>query len=307
MLVDRATLATRQKAVEAEIARCISEAKRLFNVDLKDMQVMYNLTGRTAGMASARRNYDGTIRYFIRLNRQMISGTQEAYNDMISDTISHEIAHIICYVRPELGRKHDTGWKNVHRKLGGNGKRCHDVDVAAMTGGFDYLTDAGHVITFSKNRHSKVQRGKMYRFKDGKGCVSKACPFIVRRPGQSKPTKEDFLAKGHSVPAKVNSYVMPQRVRFVGLGTAAEILKTLGLVDLVSPSKVPAPITRTVAPPPSKVVDNGMSKAQRVRLWISEAKRDNRNQTWVMEMAQMHLGMPKGQAYRYVTENWSKV
>lgn len=299
MLVDSNTFKTRMAAVNAEIARCVSEAKKLFNVDLSAMQVKYNLTGQTAGWAQSRRTINGGLTHIIRLNRQMISGTEDAYNDMVADTISHEIAHIICHERPELGRKHDAGWKNVHRRLGGNGKRTHNIDVAAMTGGYDYLTDAGVVVTFAKGRHSKIQRGKIYRFRHGKGAVSKACPFIVRRPGQSKPTKEDFLAKGHSVPNKVN---MP--TSFIFYGTGGDILKTLGFGIPARPNPVPAPTAR--ATPSTSVLNNGMSKAEQVRTWIREAKRDNRSQEWVMQMAQMHLGMAKGQAYRYVTENWTR-
>ena len=110
MLVDRNTLATRQKAVEAEIARCVSEGKKLFGLDLSKVDISYNLTGNTAGWAFGRWGQFG-----IKLNRQFIAGTEESYEHMLNETISHEFSHIICYMNPALGRKHGGAQKKILR------------------------------------------------------------------------------------------------------------------------------------------------------------------------------------------------
>lgn len=311
MLVDYKTFETRMKAVNAEVARCVAEAKRLWNLDISGMHVQCNLRGSNAGSAQRR----GTF-CIVKLNREMIGGPQDVYEDMIGEIISHEIAHIICFLKPELGRNHDYGWKAVHRALGGKGKRCHTTDVAAVNGGYDYLSSTGRIITLKAGRHNKMQRnpGVQYAFRNELGAISGKSPWMRRKPGNAAPTKEDFAAKGMQ-PLNVPHVTVKNpggRTRFQMTGGVRDIMAALGLTRNVAP-----PTSRFIAPVPAPTVSKtipvkvgigaSISKAEQVRHWIAEAKRDGRSQEWVMSMAQMHLHMPKGQAYRYVTENWSKV
>lgn len=55
----------------------------------------------------------------VRLNRLAI--VQNPL-DMLEDTIPHEVAHLVCHLRPYLGRGHDNGWRTVCLALGGSGK-----------------------------------------------------------------------------------------------------------------------------------------------------------------------------------------
>jgi hypothetical protein len=43
--------------------------------------------------------------------------------------ISHEAAHGICFAIGKWSDGHGPIWKNIHRKLGGDASRCHDLEV----------------------------------------------------------------------------------------------------------------------------------------------------------------------------------
>ena len=62
----------------------------------------------------------------------------------------------------------------------------------------------------------------------------------------------------------------------------------------------PAQIPRAV------ISEKLLTKAAQVRAKIAEAKKQHRSHNTVVEWAVQTLGMPKGQANRYVTENWKR-
>lgn len=299
MQADRATIETRRTQIIAEVNRCIAEGKRLYNLDLSVVKVRLDVKGRTAGWAlvDPRKPHDHG-RYTIRLNVQMICAADpNAFNHILNETISHEMAHIICGMNPQLGRKHDAGWKAVHNALGGGGKRCHSIDTQTLLGGYDYMSTTGKIFTLTQNRHTKIQRGMSYTFRRDGGQISRSCPMLVRQPGKPQHTKEDFLARGHAIPAYVAPTPPPRQAFSILPGS----LPNSFVVKTNTAQKPFVPCTPAVP-----ALYNGMSKAEQVRTWIREAKHDGRSQEWVMSMAQMYLGMPKGQAFRYVTENWQR-
>ena len=271
------TIPSRMDKVREEIKRCIEEGKRLFNVDLSVVQVRYDLRGKTAGTAGAR-GFAGARSYFVRLNHQMING--EGFDHIVGSTISHEYAHIICYMRPELGRGHDYGWKSVHRKMGGTGKRTHNVDVHANLGCYIYTTDRGVTVEVGKTQHNKLQRGRVlyYTCKYGKGVFDRTSKWTYRAPGTPKPV----------VVAAPPVHVPPVQ-RHIPIAP-------------VAPQQTWADITRTHTVVPL----GGMSKAEQVRTWIREAKQRGEGQDWVIEKAKRILGMPSSQAYTYTTGNWNR-
>jgi predicted SprT family Zn-dependent metalloprotease len=42
---------------------------------------------------------------------------------VLEDVIPHEVAHLVCMLRPQHGHSHahDEGWAKVARRLGGSG------------------------------------------------------------------------------------------------------------------------------------------------------------------------------------------
>lgn len=171
---------TPQAKVQEKCKQVIEAAKRLYNVDLSVVRVGFNLKGRVAGWAQWKRQL-GVTSYTVRFNHDMISrGDEEVLRDMVEDTVPHEFAHIVCYMRPELGKNHDDGWRRVCIALGGTGKRTHDLEVVYGKGTtYEYTTDRGHKVRMSDKHHRRVQAGFPLRYRKGMGTVTAACAYSI--------------------------------------------------------------------------------------------------------------------------------
>ena len=148
------------------------KAKALYGVDLSDLNVRFDLRGKAAGQAGQR----GEMR-FIRLNTDMIEN--DSFNHLIEQTIPHEIAHIVCIMRPMLGYGHNAGWKRVCKTLGGNGETYHTQPVkpARRTRKFVYITSSGRPVQVSLQRHKAIQNGTRYLFKEDNSKLNSDCKF----------------------------------------------------------------------------------------------------------------------------------
>jgi SprT protein len=111
-------LAARFELVRAAAQNCLKKAEEIYGHKMPEMQVGFNLKGRVAGYAM--RKYGV---YSVRFNHVILAGNQ--WEAFIKEVVPHEVAHIVCYAYPELGRNHDYGWRSVCVKLGGSGARCH--------------------------------------------------------------------------------------------------------------------------------------------------------------------------------------
>lgn len=67
-----------------------------------------------------------------------------------------------------------------------------------------------------------------------------------------------------------------------------------------------APTTAAAEIPRMAVTEKMLTKAAQVRAKIADAKKKHQSHATVVEWACTTLGMPKGQANRYVTENWNR-
>lgn len=109
------------KAVKAKLR----EAFDIYGitVPVDSVRVRCDIRGQIAGWASQKPKIGGMV-YGLRFNHEAILKHNE---EMTKDTIPHEVAHIVCYIKPRLGRNHDEGWKAVCRRLGGDDSRTHDM------------------------------------------------------------------------------------------------------------------------------------------------------------------------------------
>ena len=252
------------------IARCkevIAKAEQLYNVDLSTLRITFDLRGRAAGMASARRDYRtrALTDFMVRFNHDML--TRDAFTHVLEDTVPHEIAHIVCFANPTLGRNHDHGWARVCRALGGNGERCHSEDVVYGKGNtYEYTTDAGHKVRMSQKLHNNVQQGRTYTYSKGKGRVSKACAYTIvgsqgrtlANPiaGKTPVTKEvpvQAIVPAPVLPSKSEDY--PPWWKF-------------------NTDNVPAPVLTVPAPKPAMLYQQGTSKAATSRSIMLQGHRD---------------------------------
>lgn len=183
--------AERFKLLQDRVQECVNLASRLYFMKMPEVGVHCTIKGKTAGRAWSKAG-----KYWVDFNRQMFSDDKH-FDNLLKEVVPHEVAHIVCFANPNLGRKHDSGWKKVCRDLGGNGRRCHDFDLENAGGSVYYVTTNGHVVAVSKILHTKIQRGRSYRYRNGKGCVNSSCTFsmkkiekpeeIVQQPVQARP------------------------------------------------------------------------------------------------------------------------
>jgi len=174
-------LQERTQQVRTKIAELTLQANRLYGITLPQIRIRFDLRGRAAGMAG--RDRQG---YYVRFNTDMMQN--QAWDHLIKDTVPHELAHIVCFFNPQLGRNHNPGWSRVCRQLGGSGQRCHKEEVTYANGKTYYYTSStGQTVTLSIQRHRKIQQGTIYRFKYGKGTVDRNCSWTTQQPAANQP------------------------------------------------------------------------------------------------------------------------
>lgn len=141
---------------------CLKRASAEFNIDLSPANVTIenNIRGNVAGQAWDKRRG----KYRLRFNLEAIEKHNE---EMTKDTIPHEVAHLVCYARPELGNGHDAGWKRVCRRLGGDDSRTHDMLLTPVRvkeiHRFEYNV-CGHPILCGPRQHRAIQDGTKQYF-----------------------------------------------------------------------------------------------------------------------------------------------
>lgn len=189
---------TQQEAVRAKCAVVFAKAKEFYpHLNFDKVSIHFNLKGRAAGMAGLLSG-----RYFVRFNADMI--TREAINHILNDTVPHEIAHIVCYMDQSLGNKHDYGWAQVCRKLGGSGDRYHHEEVVYAKGNtYEYTSSTGVKQRLSQQRHNRVQQGGWCEWRNGGGRVDKNCEFTIVG-AQGRTLKTPVAPKQHYTDPTVN-------------------------------------------------------------------------------------------------------
>lgn len=162
--------------VQQIIDKCkqvFAQAQTLYGLDMSNVGVRFDLKGRAAGMACRRGNL-----YYMRFNRDML--TRDAFEHVINNTVPHEIAHIVCFMKSSLGSNHDAGWARVCRQLGGTGGRTHSEEVIYGKGTtYEYTTDRGHKVRMSDKHHAVVQAGRPLTYNKGKGTVTRECSYSI--------------------------------------------------------------------------------------------------------------------------------
>lgn len=158
------------KADFAKIVReCINDAMTKFGVyELEDTEILFDLKGQCAGQAAHRYG-----EYKLRFNFEAI---QKDFNDMAYDTVPHEVAHLVCFVNPRLGKNHNRGWQKVCRALGGSAERTHDMVLtrARKVKRFVYVLEDGTELKLTKGKHTKLQTNQVVgMFLPGQYCNSK--------------------------------------------------------------------------------------------------------------------------------------
>lgn len=176
-----------QQQIIDKCQQVIAKAQELYDIDLSKVGIRFDLSGSAAGMAYRR----GGI-YYVRFNKDMMG--RESFDHILNSTVSHEFAHILCFMNPKLGHGHDNGWRNVCMSLGGSGETRHKEEVIYARGiTYEYISTAGYPSRVSQHAHDKIQSGITYTWNKGRGKVTNLCQFkIVGAHGKS--FEQDVIA-----------------------------------------------------------------------------------------------------------------
>lgn len=154
-----------KKQIKAKILECLDAAREQFGSNLKyeDITIKFTTAGQAAGRASCRLQRLTRTAFDFGLMFQL-----EAYdldsNEFLNRTVPHEVAHLVCYEQPHLGKSHNAGWVRVCRALGGSGARTHQevLSKAKYKTQYLYRTDRGVEHKLGAVRHRKIQNGAVY-------------------------------------------------------------------------------------------------------------------------------------------------
>lgn len=206
-----------QEQVRNKCKEVAAIAQRLYGVDLSQVNISFNLKGGVAGWASWKRRL-GVMGYACKFNADMLlRGDPETLDNMINTVVPHELAHIVCYMKPSLGKNHDSGWQMVDRSLGGTGKRTHDMEVVKGRGNtYEYTTDRNKTVRVGERIHRMIVSGVPVPFRKGLGTVRQGCAYsIVGVNGQTlkTPIVKQAVAVNH--PATIETFVRGRIDAFV--------------------------------------------------------------------------------------------
>jgi len=148
-----------QKEVEQLTLQLLKSAGEHYGKDPGKVELKFDLTGKTAGMALFPRR----AKPIIRLNALLLIENQE---DFLKRTVPHEVAHIIA--RGFFGKRikpHGAEWREVMQLFGAEASRCHSYDVSRSTRRtlkrFSYHCEC-RTHQLSSIRHNRALNGQCY-------------------------------------------------------------------------------------------------------------------------------------------------
>ncbi|MCA1800535.1 MAG: SprT-like domain-containing protein, partial [Actinobacteria bacterium] len=211
-------MTTAQKAIFAKVDECIAIAEAKFGITLPEIKVRIDLKGKSSGVASCRKQLfsNTVVDCEVRFNREHIAMGGATYDNLLNDTVAHEVAHIVCFAFPQLGRAHDKGWKQVCLALGGNGRRCYTEEDApeavAKQRPYVYTTTKGQEVRVTTRIHKKIQTGAAYIYR-GMGSINQNCSFSYASSVKPQPK------------AKPLTTTKTKKVRAPKKGSKAELIR----------------------------------------------------------------------------------
>lgn len=161
--------------IRAKAETVFALAHKLYGcpLNLDNVRLVFKQKGKAAGQAAWKRQF-GETQYELRFS--MEAATIDL-NDMLNDTVPHEIAHLVNFWNPTTGRNHDRLWKQTCIALGGTGERCYDGSKMVLTPTkiqrkWKYVASCGTELEVSTKIHNKIQRGQTRTLKRTGGRIA---------------------------------------------------------------------------------------------------------------------------------------
>lgn len=147
-------------AVNAKVDECYEIADSTFGRQFAKPEIVYDLKGTTAGIADSKENK-------LRLNAAVLNNPKH-YEDMVNDTVPHEIAHLITDAIDPYAKAHGWKWRQIAELLGARPERCHAYDVvpSRKQTRYQYTCDCNpaRIHNLSATKHWRIVDGKQIRF-----------------------------------------------------------------------------------------------------------------------------------------------
>ena len=104
-----------------KVQDCISTIKQKYACEIRPISLSFGLKGQSAGSANV-------VKHHIKINPILL---MENLDEMINQTIPHEVAHIAAdIVYKRSCKSHGREWKHLMSVLGREPLRTHDYDVS---------------------------------------------------------------------------------------------------------------------------------------------------------------------------------
>jgi predicted SprT family Zn-dependent metalloprotease len=269
---------TPQQQIVAKCAAVAKIAADFYGVDLSKVGVRFDLKGGVAGYA-CRRGGD----FHMRFNHDMLTrGDAAVLENMINTVVPHEMAHIVCFMKPSLGRNHDGGWQRVDLALGGTGARTHDMAVVYGKGlTYEYLSTTGHKVRIGDRHQATVLRGGTIRFKRGKGNIQLGCAFSIVGQGGRTLTNPVVKQAVSTVPVQVPA---PRPV-YVPRAFTPTVLPAFRAAPAVRAPVIPIPA--------------GKTKADMARIAVRKGQEQGLNEEELIQAIMLVTGHPRALSRAY--------
>jgi len=162
---------------------CLALARQkypTFTLEDKDLPIVFYKKGHAAGKAVWTTGAE-TV-YNIEFSVEAI-GLE--WDDMVNETIPHEVAHIVDRFIHGRSNNHNKVWKVIFRSLGGvKLKSTHNYAVtkARKTTKILYRATCGTEIWLTKRMHSQVQQGQVRVIRRTDGLISaESCQWVSQK------------------------------------------------------------------------------------------------------------------------------
>lgn len=144
------------------VHECIKRAEELYDVNFGRVTVTFDLKGEKAALAIQTPHDNLGFVYKLRFNRDAM---RLDWDQMVSSTIPHEVAHLVAFAVPALRADgHDHRWRAIAINLGDTqrGATYHTMNLppARRVRRFHYRDERGYSVTVSAKLHREVQAGK---------------------------------------------------------------------------------------------------------------------------------------------------
>lgn len=241
-----------------DVRTCIINANEVFGttIDPNSVDVRFDIKGKAAGQA-IRRGSKLTLRF----NPEAIINFN---HDTTTNTIPHEVAHLVCFVKPSLGRNHDRGWKAVCRRLGGDDSRTHEMELTNGRDVYRYEYNVnGTIVLAGPKHHKRIQ-----------AVEASMSTFSIKRTGER-------LNRDHYVRALVNGKP----------------------VETVNNSVESTPIQRAASNPSTHSRSRNITKRQQAEYISIKNPNASRQELIALFMSELNMSKAGASTYYYNVKN----